>query len=102
MVRPFRCLTKNGNSTCSRYHSDWFAPNDTNPTLSPAPRDQLPCVHGPMTMALLAPGLSRSMVWYVLSGPCRSSASNQPPTVSTAGLMFLKCFQSDRACQNAS
>jgi hypothetical protein len=47
-------------------------------------------------------GLSVRRVRYVRSGPMRSSASYQPPTVRTAGPMFLKCLQMDRAFQKSS
>ena len=42
---------------------------------------------GPMTRMRAAGGECFSMKSNMRSGPCRSSASNHPPTVSTAGLM---------------
>ncbi len=40
--------------------------------------------------------------WNSFNGPARSSASNQPPTKRTAGLIFFMCGTSERTCQNSS
>src|SRR5665213_3141351 len=46
-----------------------------------------------MTRPLLMSGLFAPIARYTRSGPIKSSASNQPPTVSTAQRMFFRCRQ---------
>ena len=55
-----------------------------------------------MTSVLTAGGLWASMCLYVSRAPKRSSASNQPPTVITAGRMFFRCGRRLRAFQKSS
>src|SRR5262249_28659406 len=63
---------------------------------------QPPCSHGPMTSRFGVAGLVASTRRYVSMAPKRFSASNQPPTVMTAGLMFLIWGRRLRAFQNSS
>ena len=55
-----------------------------------------------MTSVSGADGPFFSSALNSFNGPARSSASNQPPTNSTAGLMFFMCGASARTCQNSS
>jgi len=55
----------------------------------PSLRDQPPCTHGPITKVLYELGAVALDVLVHLKRPKRFSASYQPPTVITAGLMFL-------------
>src|SRR5258708_2142084 len=83
--------SKKGSSMCSRKYSPVLALNATSPSLSPSPRFQPPCTHGPITSMLLVLGDFFLTFLYTSSAPKRFSASNQPPTVSTSGLTSFRC-----------
>src|SRR3954462_4701396 len=98
----FRWCMNQGNWISLRKYSAVLIAKARFPSVLPSPRDQPPCDQGPMTSRFSVLLLFFWMLRNMYSGPMGSSASNHPPTFSTAGATLVAYFQSDRACQNWS